>query len=349
MMSENNILVYVDQFKGAAMPASWEAIGAAFLIAEKLGSQVLALVLGEGSNQVAAEAYQYGAARVFYCDDSSLSDYRPEPYASVVSKVVKEQTAGFVLLPTITRGREIAAMISIDLNTGVMPDVIDLEVQDGKVLVTRPVYAGKLLAKAVCDSSPQVLTTRVRAFKKPELDESRSGAAEKVAPVMAEGEIASSVTGYAQADGGVSLSDANVIVSGGRGVSNNPALTPPAGLDEKQAEIWRAQQGFKLVGDLASVLGGAMGASRAAVDAGYIPYIHQVGQTGKVVSPDLYIACGISGAIQHLAGMRTSKVIVAINKDADAPIFKLARFGVVGDLYAILPPLTEAFRSRLGK
>jgi len=157
------------------------------------------------------------------------------------------------------------------------------------------------------------------------------------------------VTGYTEAGSGVSLTDANVIVSGGRGVSNNPKLAPPAGMDEKQAEVWRAQQGFKLVGELASTLGAAMGASRAAVDAGYIPYAHQVGQTGKVVSPDLYIACGISGAIQHLAGMRTSKVIVAINKDADAPIFKLARFGVVGDLYEILPALTEAFRLKLGK
>lgn len=348
-MSENTILVYVDQFKGAALPASWEAMGAASLIAEKLGGEIMALVLGEGSSQLAEEAFQYGAVKVFYSQDASLVDYRPEPYASMVSKVVQEQGAGFVLLPTTTRGREIAAMVSIDLNTGVMPDVIDLEVQAGKVLVTRPVYAGKLLAKAVCEASPQILTTRIRAFKKPEVAASRSGQAQEISPVMAVGDIATTVTGYAQVEGGVSLTDANVIVSGGRGVSNNPALTPPAGLDEKQAEIWKAQQGFKLVGELASVLGGAMGASRAAVDAGYIPYNNQVGQTGKVVSPDLYIACGISGAIQHLAGMRTSKVIVAINKDADAPIFKLARFGVVGDLYAILPPLTEVFRNRLDK
>jgi electron transfer flavoprotein alpha subunit len=150
------------------------------------------------------------------------------------------------------------------------------------------------------------------------------------------------------AEASVNLADSGVVVSGGRGVSNNPSLTPPAGMDEKQAELWRAQQGFALVTELATILGGAVGASRAAVDAGYIPYAHQVGQTGKVVSPDLYIACGISGAIQHLAGMRSAKIVVAINKDSDAPIFKVARYGVVGDLFQILPALSAAFRKKLG-
>jgi electron transfer flavoprotein alpha subunit len=166
---------------------------------------------------------------------------------------------------------------------------------------------------------------------------------------MGEADIPTRVEAYSAGEAGVSLSDASVIVSGGRGVSNNPALTPPGGLDEKQAEVWKAQQGFKLISDLAQVLKAAVGASRAAVDAGYIPYSYQVGQTGKVVSPDLYIACGISGAIQHQAGMRSSKVIVAINRDPEAPIFKLARYGVVGDLYTIVPALTEAFRKRLGR
>jgi len=343
------ILVYIDQFKGQALPASWEAIGAAQLLSEKLGGEVVVFVPGENAKLTADQAFQYGVDQAFYCDDPSLKDYRAEPYAAVLVQVAREQNATVLLFPTTVRGREQAAMSSIELGSGVMPDVTSIEVEAGKIIATRPVYAGKLISKAVCDSSPVVITTRVRAFKKPAADPARSGTATQVAALMAEGEIQTVVSGYIETGSGVSLTDANVIVSGGRGVSNNPNLTPPAGLDEKQAEIWRAQQGFKLIGELASVLGAAVGASRAAVDAGYIPYTHQVGQTGKVVSPDLYVACGISGAIQHQAGMRSSKVIVAINKDAEAPIFKLARFGIVGDLYEITPALTEAFRKRLGK
>jgi len=344
----NKVWVYIDQFKGKAHPGSWEALGVGNSLAEKLGGGVTALVFGEGAQDVAAAAFRFGASEVFFTDAPSMADYRPEAYAALISKMVKD-VAEVLLFPTTTRGRELAAICSMDLNTGVMPDVIGLEVVDGRVVATRPVYAGKLLTKAVCEATPQIITTRTRAFPAPKEDPARSGTPVRVEPVMAEEQIQTKVVEYAPSGGGVSVSDAAVIVSGGRGVSNNPALTPPAGLDEKQAEIWRAQQGFKLVGELAQVLGGAVGASRAAVDAGYIPYEHQVGQTGKVVSPDLYIACGISGAIQHQAGMRTSKVIVAINKDPEAPIFKLARFGVVGDLFAILPPLTEAMRKRLGK
>jgi electron transfer flavoprotein alpha subunit len=239
-------------------------------------------------------------------------------------------------------------MVAVDLETGVMPDVVAFEIEDGSVLATRPIYAGKLLTKVVCrEKRPQILTLRSRAFAKPEPDSGRSG---KITPIELDlGEIVTEVTGYSESKAGVSLTDAAVIVSGGRGVSNNPRLSPPSEItDEGEQEIWRAQQGFALVGELAKTLGAAMGASRAAVDAGYIPYEHQVGQTGKVVSPDLYIACGISGAIQHLAGMRTSKTIVAINRDPEAPIFKLARFGIAGDLFDILPPLTQTFKERLG-
>ena len=345
----DNLWVYIDQFEGKALPASWEGIGAAKNLAQSLGGGVTAIVLGQGLDQVAQEAFQYGADEVLLGEDAALNDYRAEPYASVLARQAKESQPAIVLFPTTTRGRELAAMLAIDLATGVMPDVTALELDGDTVVVTRPVYAGKLLSKAQCAARPQIITLRVRAFTAPEKDPARSGTPNRVDTSSAAAAAKSQVEGYVASEGGVSLTEAAVIVSGGRGVSNNPSLTPPAGMDEKQAEIWKAHQGFQLVSDLADALGGAVGASRAAVDAGYIPYSHQVGQTGKVVSPDLYIAAGISGAIQHLAGMRSSKIIVAINKDPDAPIFKLARFGVVGDLYEVLPPLTEAFRQRLGK
>jgi electron transfer flavoprotein alpha subunit len=345
----NKIWVYIDQFKGQALPTSWEGIGAAKMLAGQLGGGITALIFGKGVEPIASRAFQYGADEVLLADDPSLDDYRSEPYTALLAKLAAESSPEVILFPTTTRGRELAAMAAIDLNTGVLPDVITLEVKDGALLATRPIYAGKLLSKVSCLTRPQLVTLRGRAFNKLPPEPSRTGILTKVAPVMSEADIPSKVESYAAGEAGVSLADASVIVSGGRGVSNNPSLNPPAGLDEKQAEIWKAQQGFQLIENLAQVLHAAVGASRAAVDAGYIPYAHQVGQTGKVVSPDLYIACGISGAIQHQAGMRTSKVIVAINRDPEAPIFKLARYGVVGDLYAIIPALTEVFKKRLGK
>jgi electron transfer flavoprotein alpha subunit len=337
------IWVYIDHFKGKALPASWEVVGAG----KKLGT-VAALIFGQNVEALVKDAFEHGADEVLLADDASLADYSAEVFSANLATLATSGSPDIIMLPTTTRGREIAAMAAIDLKTGVMVDGIAIELQGDRLMVTRPIYAGKLLVKETCSTKPQIVTLRGRAFPKPTPEPGKTGTLTKVTPISG-GELKTKVEGYSTSDSGVSLIDANVIVSGGRGVSNNPALTPPAGLDEKQAEIWRAQQGFTLVKELASVLGAAVGASRAAVDAGYVPYSHQVGQTGKVVSPDLYIANGISGAIQHLAGMRTSKVIVAINKDADAPIFKMARFGVVGDLFQILPALTTVFKKRLGK
>lgn len=345
-----DVWVFIDQFKGQALPASWEALGAARKLAGSSTGIVAALIFGENVEDIAQTAVHYGADQVYLADDASLADYRPEPYAALLAHLATQYTPDVLLFPTSTRGRELAAMAAIDLDCGALIDVIDLALQGDKLTATRPIYAGKLLSKVVTSTKPAIATLRVRAFGKPAADENRSGEITRVEPVMVEGDAPTKVVDYQQAEGTVSLGDAAVIVSGGRGTSNNPALEPPAEItDEKEQEIWRAQQGFKLIGELAEVLGAAVGASRAAVDAGYVPYAHQVGQTGRVVSPDLYIACGISGAIQHLAGMRTSKVIVAINKDPDAPIFKLARFGIVGDLYEIVPALTQALRERLGK
>ncbi len=344
------IWAYIDHFKGEPLMPSWEGIGAAQMLAEKLGGEVVAVILGSGMDDAVQRAFHYGAAKVIVADDPTLADYRPEPYTETLAKAAQEHNPAVILFPTTTRGRELAAMTGAALDAGVIADIIDMDVEDGKIVTTRPVYAGKLLAKAVAEGEPQIITLRVRAFAKPEPDESRSGEVISVPAALSEDQIATKVVEYATTEGGVSLTEAAIIVSGGRGVSNNPRLQPPPDItDENEIEVWRGKQGFKLIGELAETLGAAVGASRAAVDAGYIPYEHQVGQTGKVVSPDLYIACGISGAIQHQAGMRNSKIIVAINTDPEAPIFKLARYGVVGDLWEIVPALNEAFKKKLGK
>ncbi|TAK11917.1 MAG: electron transfer flavoprotein subunit alpha/FixB family protein [Anaerolineae bacterium] len=344
----NTVWAYIDQFKGVATPASWEAVAVARKLADQLGSGVTAVILGSGVEALAATAFHHGADEALVADDPALADFRGGAYAATLAAAAKSGSPVIILFPTNSRGREVAGMAAIDLNSGVIPDVTDIALEGDQVVATRPVYAGKLLAKVACTARPQLITLRVRAFGKPAVDAGRTGTVTKIAAV-ADGDKVK-VTGYAESEGRLSLTDAGVIVSGGRGTSNNAALQPPADItDEKQKEIWRAQQGFKLIGELAETLGAAVGASRAAVDAGYIPYSHQVGQTGKVVSPDLYIACGISGAIQHQAGMRSSKVIVAINKDAEAPIFKLARYGVVGDLHDIVPALTKVMKERLGK
>ncbi|MCC7189948.1 MAG: electron transfer flavoprotein subunit alpha/FixB family protein [Anaerolineales bacterium] len=311
------IFVYIDHFKGEVQATSWEALG----LAKSFGATT-ALVFGSGVDDVAKAALEYGADDVLVADDSALLDFRAETYASTLSALASSRTPDLILFPTTTRTREFAAMSAVDLNTNVITDATAVEVNGDSILVTRPIYEGKLFEKVTASAKPQLITLRGRAFPKPERVAGKSGTITKV---EAKTDALTTVEGYSVADVGVSLNDAGIIVSGGRGVSNNPSLQPPADLDDKQAEIWRAHQGFKLVGDLASVLGGAVGASRAAVDGGYIPYSNQVGQTGKVVAPDLYIACGISGAIQHLAGIRSAKMVVAINKDPDAPIFKVAR------------------------
>ena len=333
--------VYIDHFKGEVQLASWEALG----VAKSFGS-ASAVIFGSGLDALVKTAFEFGADEVLVADDPALADYRVEAFASTISALASSRTPDLILFPTTSRTRELAAMSAMDLNTGVLVDLTDLSLNGDKLVATRPIYEGKLNETVVCSGKPVIATLRARAFPRPAQDKSKSGTATKV---EAKTDSLTTVEGYEVAEAAVSVADAGIIVSGGRGVSNNPALTPPAGMDEKQAEAWRAQQGFKLIDELATVLGGAVGASRAAVDGGYIPYAHQVGQTGKVVAPDLYIACGISGAIQHIVGIRSAKLVIAVNKDAEAPIFKVARYGVVGDLFQIVPALTAAFKKKLGK
>jgi electron transfer flavoprotein alpha subunit len=244
-------------------------------------------------------------------------------------------------------GRELLASSAADTDSGLLSEVGEMRVEGGTINAVRPVYAGKLVSDAASTGDGTVfILLRGRVFKA----EEAGGASVEVtaaAPVLSEDQISTKIESFAAEVGKVNLTDAGIIVSGGRGMANNPK-DAPAGTGD--AAVWKAQDGFEnILQPLADTLGGAVGASRAAVDAGYVPYAYQVGQTGKTVAPDLYIACAISGAIQHQAGMRSSKVIVAINKDPEAPIFKMARYGLVGDVYKIVPALTEELKKRLGK
>ncbi|MCB0007499.1 MAG: electron transfer flavoprotein subunit alpha/FixB family protein, partial [Anaerolineales bacterium] len=302
-------------------------LGAGRAIADSLGQPLTALVFGDDVAAVSAAAFDYGADAVIAAADASLAHNRLEAIGPLVVKLAQERNPAVIMTGASLRGKDLTAWVAADLGAGLVPDGTALAVDGGTVKVTRPVYAGKLLADVYATSSTQILSIRSRAFPAATAT-GKTGSAEMVSAVVGEEAIPTKIVGFAANEGKVSLTDATIITSGGRGVGG--------------------PEGFAPIRELASVLGAAVGSSRAAVDAGWIPYEHQVGQTGKTVSPDLYIACGISGAIQHQAGMRTSKVIVAINKDEEAPIFKIAHYGLVGDLFEIVPALTEEFRKRLG-
>jgi electron transfer flavoprotein alpha subunit len=323
-----SVFVWIEQFDGQPLPVSWEALGLGRRLAGQIGGQVTALVFGQQVDHVVDAAFHYGADAVIKADDVSLATYRFEPYVALLAQLVREHHPAIVLAGATTSGRELSAGTAADLDAGLLVDVTDLALEDGKLKAIRPVLGGKVLSvEAVTGDGPQFATLRSRVFKALEPDTSRSGSVTAVPPALAESAVTARVERLEETSGQISLADASIIVSGGRGVGG--------------------PDGFKPLQELAEVLSGALGASRAAVDAGWIPYEHQVGQTGRVVSPDLYIAVGISGAIQHQAGMRTAKVIVAINKDPEAPIFKLAQYGIVGDLFEIVPALTAAFRQKL--
>ncbi len=342
------VFVWIETFEGKVNPTSWEALGAGKTLADHFGVPLTALVFGENAEAVAAEAGKYGAAKAIICADATLQNFRLEPYAALLTRLVQDNSPKVVLAVGTSRAREFLAASAADTDSGMITEAIEISPDGDKVKVVRPVYAGKLLSDTTSTGDGTLfLTIRGRAFKANEPSESASVDVTSASAVLSEDEVVSKVESFAAETGTVNLTDAAIIVSGGRGIANNPKDAPA---DASDAAVWKAQDGFtNLIQPLADVLGAAVGASRASVDAGYIPYAHQVGQTGKTVSPDLYIALAISGAIQHQAGMRTSKVIVAINKDADAPIFQLANYGIVGDIYKIVPALTEELKKRLGK
>jgi len=328
----SGVWVWVEQYNHQAGSISWEMMGEGRKLADRRGTTLSACVLGYQAEPIARQAIAYGADRVFLVDDPTLEVYRTDPYARILVELVKKYKPEIFLLGASTRGRDLAGAVATYIYTGLTADCTGLEIEEGTnlLLQIRPAFGGNIMATIKCpDNRPQMATVRHHVFEMPVPDESREGQIIRETPVLPEDRIASKVLDLIVEKNEVNLADAKIIVSGGRGL--------------------KGPEGFSILHELADVLGGAVGASRAAVDAGWISYAHQVGQTGRTVRPDLYIACGISGAIQHQAGMRTSKVIVAINKDPEAPIFQIADYGIVGDLFTVVPALTRALKRRLNK
>ena len=321
----NNVLVFVERREGQVKRPSLEAIGVACRMAETLGGSVDALALGPGAGECAAEVGRFGAKRLYHVDDAALEHYAPEAYAACLAEAAKSAEATVILAPATVMGKDIAARTAARLETACASDLVEIEVDaQGKLSGKRPVYSGKAYARvSIPVARPAMATLRPNVFPAKEVDGGSPAEAIGLAsPVPAEAIRLRTIEIKRAPDVDVDVSEASVVVAGGRGL--------------------KAAENFGMLRDLAKSLGGAVGSSRAVVDAGWIDHATQVGQTGKVVSPNLYIACGISGAIQHLAGMSSSKVIVAINKDPDAPIFKIADYGIVGDALEVIPAMTKA-------
>jgi len=326
----SGVWVWVEQFRGQSGGISLEMLGQGRKLADQRGVPLTACVLGHEVGHLAEEAISFGADRVFRVDDPTLAVYRTAPYARALIDLVREYRPEVFILGASSRGRDLAGSVASILYTGLTADCTGLEIdpETGLLLQTRPAFGGNIMATIVCPyHRPQMATMRQHVAEMPVADPSRRGQVVAVETALEETDIATRVVDSILEKDTVSLADARIIVSGGGGVGGSA--------------------GFETIRQLADVLGGAVGASRSAVDKGWIPYAHQVGQTGRTVRPDLYIACGISGQIQHLAGMKTSRVIVAINKDSKAPIFNIADYGIVGDLFQVVPALAEQFRKKL--
>jgi electron transfer flavoprotein alpha subunit len=293
------------------------------LAGEAGGGTVAAAALGSLTSGEADRLARHGADRVLHVEGAALGEYAPEAYAEGVKKAVEATTPDVLLLGATAQGRDLAPRVAARLKAGLASDCVGFEWKDGALLARRPIFAGKAFAKVAFGAArPQMATVRPNTFQPAEPDASRKATAESIQ--LGDAPARARVVGFEKSEGEeLDLTEANIIVSGGR------AMGGP--------------DNFEILRQLCKVLGATLGASRAAVDAGWIDHSFQVGQTGKVVNPTLYIAVGISGAIQHLAGMSSSRTIVAINKDKEAPIFKVATYGIVGDLYQVVPALTEEF------
>jgi len=327
------IWVFIEQKNGRVQSVSYELLGKAQELAKKLNCQVSGVLIGNKLEDQLDELIFCGADNVYLVEAPELANFQDEPYTNILVELVKKYKPEVLLCGATNIGRSLISRVAINIKAGLTADCTGLDIDlDKKILLqTRPAFGGNIMATIISPNyRPQMATVRHKVFTPMEADKKRKG---KIIKESFDPALYFSRTKLLdiieEIESTVNLSEADIIVSGGRGMG---------GLEN-----------FKLLEDLAQVLGAAVGSSRAAVDAGWMPYSHQVGQTGRTVGPKIYFACGISGQIQHLVGMQSSKIIVAINKDPDAPIFKVATYGIVGDLFQVIPALTLAFKTALRK
>ncbi len=324
------VLTFAEQREGKFKKSAFEAVRTGRKIADEISAQNFVLVIGdENAEKIAPELGNYGAEKVFVVSNQRLAQYSLTAYAKIIAEAMQKLDAEYLFMSATAMGKELATRVAGKIDAGFAFDCTDLKVENGEVIATRPVYAGKAFIKVKINSDKKIYTLRPNVFSAGESD-GRLAEVEKLDINLTDDDF--KVVAFetiASTKGKLDVTEADIVVSGGRGL--------------------KAPENFKLIEELADVLGAAVGASRAVVDAGWRPHDEQVGQTGKTVSPKLYIAIGISGAIQHLAGMSSSKVIVAINKDKDAPIFQVADYGIAGDLFEVVPELIEELKKVLGK
>ncbi len=320
-----NVWVFVEQREGKIMPVSIELLGEGRKLADEIGCKLCGILLGDGIASLADDVQSYGADIVYLADAPELKDYTTDAYTNVIFKAINDYKPEIVLLGATHIGRDLGPCIAVKCQTGLTADCTKLEIDEETKMIkmTRPAFGGNLMATIKCPNHrPQMATVRPGVMDKAIADTPKKGETVKLDVKFADGEIRTKVIEIVKSmKEMVSLTDADVIVSGGMGLGN--------------------ADGFKLLQQLADKLGGVVGSSRAAVDAGWIDHSRQVGQTGTTVKPKIYFACGISGAIQHIAGMQSSDIIVAINTNENAPIFEIADYGIVGDLYKVIPAIME--------
>jgi electron transfer flavoprotein alpha subunit len=330
LQAYKGVFIFAEQREGKVVPVSYELLGAGRRLADERGTYLSAVLFGAAESE-AFELIRWGADRVFHCAHPELNSFNDDTYAEVLTRIINEQKPAIVLAGATPVGRSFIPRVAARVRTGLTADCTSLELdkETGNLLQIRPAFGGNIMATILCpDYRPQMATVRPRVMKRGEYDKDRTG---EIIQVECENlnsrtkvlESVKEVSGIS-----VNLHEAEVIVAGGRGTGG--------------------EKGMKLLEELAEALGGVVGASRAAVDEGWVPYLHQVGQTGKTVNPKVYIACGISGAVQHLVGMQSSDIIIAINKNPDAPIFNVATYGIVGDMFEVVPMLTKKIKELKG-